>query len=192
MNSDGGPDFLIGASRFGASEAYLLFGLAPCRAGTTNITEGYLLDSLYVQGSNGGRARTLDVAASDLIRVAMVQPGEGGNGKFVLHANLGHPDDGIRTRLPFDIGNTCFPFLISDGASPLIVANNLGREGLVGESRYRTVPWPDPDRATTEFVYPALGGRGMVVTFQALIVDPRSKSSRSVSVTNAVTVNVMP
>ncbi len=191
MNGDGGADVLIGAYRFGAGETYLVFGLPSCARGTTNITQGLVLDSLYVQGLTGGSDRTIEMSASELIRVAMIEPGAGGNGKFVLHANIGLPEDGIRTELPFDIGATCFPFLLAEGANPLIIANNIGRTGLVGESHYRAVPWPDPERATTEFVYPALG-QSMVLTFQALIVDPRSRSPRSVSVTNAVTVNVVP
>ncbi len=191
MSGRGGADILIGASEAGPGEAYLLFGFPPCTPGTTNITQGYRIDTLYVQGSNGGSERTVDIPATEPIRVAMVETGAGGSGRFVLHANLGRPGDAPRITLPFDIGTPCFPFLIADGADPLIVANNIGRTNLVGESRYRSTPWADPDRATTEFLYPALPP-GTVLTFQALIVDPSSRSSRSVSVTNAVIVNILP
>ncbi len=187
----GGDNILIGASDAGPGEAILVFGLPDCKAGTTNITQGYLIDTLYVQGSNGGSERTVDVPATSPIRIAMVETGAGGNGKFVLHGDLGRPGDTPRPELPFDIGATCFPFLAADGADPLIVANNIGRTQLVGESRYRNTPWPDPERASTEFLYPALPP-GTVLTFQALIVDPSSQSSRSVSVSNAVIVNILP
>ena len=197
MNGDGGRDFLIGApladqgDQEDAGEAYLIYGGAPCENGTTSLATGILTDSLYLQGSRGGVDRTVEVPSTDFLRVAMVETGAGGNGKFVLHANVGLPTPETRSTLPFDIGTTCFPFLLSEGADPLIIANNIGRTGRVGASRFRDIPWADPERASTEFLYSALPA-GTVLTFQALIVDPSSRRSKSVSVTNAVILNVVP
>ena len=197
VNGDGTPDLLLGAyNRLVGSDrpggAYVIYGAgAGCKSGTANLGNGFPIDLLYLQGTTGGLDRSVAVSVGELIRATMVKPGSGGNGKFVLHANNGAPSVSTETDLPFDIGTACFPFLLNDGASPVIVANNIGKPGKVGASSFLGIDWDDPERATTEMVYPSLP-IGTVMTFQGLIVDPASLSSRAVSLTNAVTMTVVP
>ncbi len=92
--------------------------------------------------------------------------------------------------LPFDIGATCFPFLLTEGASPEIIANNFGRRQAIGTSNFYGLPLPDPERATTTFTYPPLP-LGLELTFQGVLTDPGSFSTRSASTTNAVAMRIV-
>ena len=139
----------------------------------------------------GGVDRTVEATSEQIISLTVLRPVAGGNGKFAIHANEGDAIAGALTALPFDIGTTCYPFLLSDAASPVIVANNLGRTGQIGESQYFGTPSPDPERASTTIAYPNLPV-GTILTFQGVVVDPGSVSSKGVSVTNAVTLQIVP
>ena len=161
----------------------------PCARGTVNAGNGFLTNALFLQGSTGGQDRTVEIAEGDLFEVTLLQPFTGGNGKFVLHANTGSLASSNSTPLPFGIGDVCFPLLTSDGAAPVIVANNIGKPNQLGESHYFGVPTADPETATTSFLYPNLP-IGTTLTFQGVIVDPGSTSPRAVSTTNAVVLAV--
>lgn len=181
---------VISASNLGVGATYM-FSTLVCMEGTVNSGAGDVTTLLYVNGSSGGDDRTVDVLHTDLISVTMLKPIAGGNGKFVLHVNDGSPLVTGQELLPFDIGTTCFPFLLSNGATPSIVANNVGKTGLVGESMYYGTPADDPDRATVTLHYPQLPP-GTTMTLQALIIDPNSVSPKSASTTNAVILCVVP
>lgn len=157
-----------------------------CSTGTTNAGNGVLIDSLYLNGSNGGIDRTVEAAFGEFLTVTVLKPIAGGNGRFVVHANTG---DASASVLPFGIGAFCFPLLTGNGAAPVIVANNIGRTAEVGESNYFGTPIEDPDLAMTEFFFPAFPS-GTVLTFQGVIVDPASAGSKAASTTNAVTLRV--
>ena len=161
-----------------------------CTTGTTNAGNGFFVDTLYVNGSTGGPDRTVEANDGDLLTVTMLKPIAGGNGRFVLHANPGDADAGAPTALPFDIGTTCFPFLRGGGASPVIIANNVGKTGAVGASHYFGVPTVDPDVATTSLFFPAMPA-GTVLTFQSILIDPASNSSKGASTSNAVVLRVL-
>ena len=192
VNRDGLGDFLVASTRgISAGESYLVFGRRPCQVGQVNAGNGFRLDSLFVNGSPGDTDRRLEITAGASLEVTLLKPIAGGNGKFALHANLGQAEATDRWVLPFGLGVTCHPFLTSDGAAPVIVANNLGRTGLIGESQAFGVPQTDPDRATTILTYPPVPV-GTVLTFQGVIVDPGSSGGRAVSATNAVEVTVVP
>ncbi len=173
------------------SGSVYVFGNLACLEGSVNAGSGSVVDVLGVNGSTGGADRTVQLADGDFVEVLVVRPLSGGNGGFVLHADVGTPDIAAQAALPFDVGLTCFPFLLSNGAAPVIVANSIGKENLVGESSYFGTPTTDPDRATTTFYYQPLP-LGTVLTFQAVIIDPASLSSKSASTTNAVIVEVVP
>ncbi len=166
-----------------------LFSITDCLAGTVNAGNDFILNVLFIEGEVGGEDRTVEITEDDFFDVSLVKPANAGNGKFVLHANLGEPVPGAGRVLPFDIGLTCFPVLLTDGASPVIVANNIGKRDLVGASDFFGVPQPDPDAATTTFSYPPLP-IGTTLTFQAVIVDTGAVSSKSVSATNGVVLKV--
>lgn len=169
--------------------AYVFFG--GCSEGTVNSGAGAVTDNLYINGNSGDVMRRVDVSADHLLLASLIAPAAGGNGKFVLHADVGEPVPGSQALLPFDIGITCFPFLSTAGAAPVLVANNLGKTGLLGESEFYGSPQADPERATTHVLYPALPV-GTVLTFQAVMVDTGSAGSKAVSTTNAVIVTVVP
>ena len=180
---------LIGASTNGRSgSAYLFYG-RDCSEGTVNGATG-AFDVIGINGSAGGADRTVEVSDGDFVDVFVLKPLTGGNGTFVLHANEGIGGAPDATILPFDIGTTCFPFLLNQGASPVIVANNLGRTEKVGVSKFYGTPIADPDAATTTISYPPLPS-GTVLTFQGVIFDPGSESSKGVSTTNAVILRVL-
>ncbi len=196
FNGDGSVDVVLGApestvnGNTTAGKTYVVFSFA-CTAGRVNAGNGFVVDSLYVNGSSGAPDRTVEITEDALIDVTLLKPIAGGTGKFVLHANVGTPDITTQSKLPFDLGSSCFEFLLPSGASPLIVANNIGKPNAVGASNYYGVPTDDPDPATTSMLYPALPV-GTVLTLQALVIDPASIGSKSVSVTNAVVIEVVP
>ena len=163
-----------------------------CRAGSVDASNGSPDDVLFVNGSSGGSDRILRIGEdTDFQILSVTLPPAGGNGKFVLHANLGNPSYASQSVLPFDVGSSCFPFLTSQGAAPVIIANNLGKTNALGSSHVFGEPVADPPRATTNLVYDNLA-MGTVITWQALVIDPGSSGQKLASVTNAVTVRVDP
>ncbi len=163
----------------------------PCESGSINDALGSGYNVLAIDGSSGGSDRTVQLSDGDFVPVTLVRPGGGGSGRFVLHANLGAPSAASRSTLPFDVGTACFPFLLGQGASPLIVANNVGRASAVGTSQFLGNPFADPESATITFFYPDLPA-GWTYTFQAIIADPGARSSKGFSLSNAVLVEVLP
>ena len=185
---------LVGAVNDAGSRgaAYTFFN-ARCLPGTVDITSGTPADVLFINGLDGGQDRTVQFSEADLRRIVVTvqMPPSGGNGKFVLHAHAGLPSVATQTILPFDVGTSCFSFLLPQGAMPVVIANNIGKTNQVGESEFFGSPTDDPDRATTSFAYDALPA-GTVLTWQAIMIDPASESSKSASVTNAVILEVLP
>jgi hypothetical protein len=196
VDADGIDDVVVGAVNAGpngemdAGATYVVFGRMSCMLGRANLGNGFLTDNLYLQGSTGGSDRTVEVSEGDLVSLTVLKPIGGGTGKFVIHADVGSPNRWTVTDLPFEVGEICFPFLLSDGASPVIIANSIGKRSWVGESHFFGVPMEDPEPATAVILYPALP-LGMVLTFQGIIVDPGSSGSRPGSTTNAVILKVL-
>jgi len=183
---------LIGYGQTGWRREYALgFAIPRCLEGTVNASSGSASDALFIDGAAGGQGRTVRLHADEPIPVTVQKPNAGGSGRFALHADVGEPNLDRAAILPFDVGTTCFPFLLIRGAAPIVVANNLGRTGLFGESNFLGDPREDPEPATTTLVYPALPV-GTVLTFQAIVADPASAGSRGLSTTNAVVLRVIP
>ncbi len=163
-----------------------------CHAGSVNAANGLVVNSLFINGLSGEPDRVVEVPQGQLLSVTLLKPFTGGNGRFVLHANEGEEVTfDSETVLPADVGLTCFPFLLSQGASPVVVANSIGKESLVGASHYYGTPAEDPERASTTIQYPNLP-IGTVLTFQGVIVDPGSLSPKAASTTNAVVIRIVP
>ncbi len=182
---------LVGASMEATGGAVYFFSPELCLAGTVDAGGSGPVDTLLINGSAGGSDRTLIVNEEELdqIVVTVLAPPAGSNGKFVLHGNEGLTSITTAGDLPASIGTTCFPLLFSEGASPVIIANNIGKTSQVGESGYFGSPTADPERATTSILYPSMP-MGTVLSFQAVIVDAASLSPKGVSVTNHVTLVV--
>lgn len=185
---------LAGAQGFGAAPgAAYLFLLESCLDSSVNAGGGDTADVLYIQGSTGRGARSVQISQDDVLVVAMLRPPAGGSGRFALHADKGAPGLLVPdTVLPYKIGTVCFPFLLNKGASPVIVASNLGTTEVLGASNYFGTPTPDPDRATTFFGYAEPLPVGTVLTFQGIIVDPATLSTKGLSATNGIVVTVVP
>lgn len=166
------------------------------RYGSVNRSAGVLEDVLAINGETGDEARELTVNAGSAIEISILRPSGGGSGRFVVHADVGSPDSAASVGLPFGAGQTVFPFLVGDGARPAAVWNGLGRTARLGQSRsFLGDPMSDPPAAPCRLLAAPRGSEsflpvGTVVTFQGLIVDPRSSGSRRISVTNAVVVSI--
>ncbi len=162
-----------------------------CGTGGVNAENGLITNVLFINGVMGGSDRTVQATDEQLISVSMLKPIAGGTGKFVLHANVGDSSAGTPVELPFDVGLVCFPFLFSQGAAPVIVANNIGKTNQLGQSSFFGGTTEDPAPAPTTYFYPNLP-LGTVLTFQGVILDPASASARGASATNAVTLEILP
>jgi hypothetical protein len=168
-----------------------------CLKGSVNAALGDIRDVLFVNGSTGGGGRIVTANAGELLWASMFPAPGGGNGKFVVHADLGEPTAGTQTALPAGVGTVCFPFLLPAGADPDAVWNNIGKIDQVGASQYFDgSSIPDPLRAPSIFLLLFDGDvvnlpAGTSVTFQGIVVDPQSTSSKGASATNAVILRVM-
>ncbi len=184
--------FVAAESADGGAGAAYMFSTPLCLNGTVNQANGgFLGDVLYIQGSTGGPDQTVELFDGDVVSVSVLKPVTGGNGRFVLHADIGTPNASTAATLPFDVGTTCFPFLLNEGATPVLVANNIGKTNLVGSSNLFGFPTDDPESATTTILFPAFPV-GTVLTFQGVILDPGAVSSKGASVTNGVVLEVLP
>ena len=127
----------------------------------------------------------------------MTPPSTGGNGKFVVHANLDRATPASVFTAPFGIGDACFSLLLPE-ASPLGVWNNIGKPAKVGTSNdLNGTPIADPERAPTFLFFlpdgdPVTLPPGTTITFQGVIADPGSSSTRGFSMTNAVVLEILP
>lgn len=151
-----------------------------CFGGTVDLANGSAADILYV---NGGTVN-VDVSADDDVELLVTLPPAGGNGKFALYGTHGVPSIDTMSLLPSEVGTSCFPFLLSNGAAPSFVATNLNKPDLA-TSHVLGVPFADPERASTRITLSHLWP-GLTLTFQAVILDPGSLSPKAASTSNAV------
>lgn len=167
-----------------------------CMPGTVDATAtGAPRDILFVNGSAGGLDRTVVAEAGDLVWGTILDPPSSVNGKFVIHANLGDRDDMMLTPIPQSIGTFCFRAFLGQSANPKAVWNNIGKEDKVGSSVYFGTPLEDPARASTVFLTLYNGdlvnlGPGTTLTFQGIITDGASASTKRASVTNATILSI--
>lgn len=168
-----------------------------CGVGSVLDAQGRLVDVLSINGRTGRHLdRVVTVKQGERIFATILPPPGGGSGKFVVHANFGVPDTQSLTPLPANIGTTCFPLIVSQGAQPAGVWNNLGRPNDVGTSKYIDGSLvANPPLAPAVFLYLPEGDAvhlrtGTTVTFQGVISNPNSPSGLRLSATNAVTLKI--
>lgn len=152
-------------------------------------------DVLALNGEAGDAQRRVAVAEGDSIVIGISRPTAGGNGKYVVHGNLGEPTLSDLTILPFQIGLFGFPLLLSDGAAPAVIWNTIGKESQIGSNEYFGASVPAPVRAPAILLDLPAGDlvnlpAGTTITFQGVIVDPNAASPRGASVTNALVLGV--
>lgn len=156
-----------------------------------------LVDVLFVNGGSGDLRRTIVVEATGPLVLEMLLPPAGGTGKYVVHADTGVASRDTIALLPAGLGRTAFPFLLRDGAIPIAIFNNIGKESAVGSNRYFDgSSIPPPPRAPAVFLDLPVGDPanlppGFVFTLQGVILDPASGASKPGSVTNGVVVLVL-
>ncbi len=187
----GGRALVAASGEASSRGAAYIFDGPLCLAGAVNALNGSITNVVFVDGTSGGEDRTVELEDGQPLIISIQRPVTGGSGRFVLHVNQGAPGTTSEVRLPASIGRTCFPFLLASGATPIIVANCLGREPRVGESRFMATPVPDPQPATTTLFYPDFP-LGTTLTVQGVILDPGAVSSLGASATNAVVVTYVP
>lgn len=194
----GAPDRSSTASNAGNAKVFFLPAEPSCIDGSVNVegVEG-ITPVLFLNGSTGDTGPTVFLTEASTLSATIVEPPAGGNGKFVVHANTGFPNDTTTVVLPASIGTACFEVLLQTGAMPIAVWNNIGKESKVGASTYfDSMPIVDPDRAPATWLDlptgdPVYLSVGTVITFQGVIVDPMSASPKLVSVTNAVILEIL-
>lgn len=163
----------------------------PCMTGNVDGGGSGPTDILFVNGSAGGAAeREVLISPGQEVLATIVKPPAGGNGRFVIHGNLGRPWPESVVPLPRNIGDSCFPIILSEGANPVIVANAARHPELVGASNFFGSPLPDPARAPSTLFQVTNDPNltvGVVVTLQGAMFDPGASAPRGVSITNGVT-----
>ncbi len=191
---------IVGApeAHFEGSEvgfAYIAY-VTPCRTGVVGAGVGAPEAVLFFNGVVSDIDRFIEIDEGDAI-IGTIFDAPGGGSRYVIHANEGLPTPSTLTPLPAQVGLGCFPFLTTEGAAPLAVWNNIGREGKLGSSRgFDGQPIPDPPLAPTIFLVLHEGDPvnlpvGTTVTFQGVILDGDSPSPRNVSTTNAITLRIL-
>ncbi len=150
------------------------------------------VDRLFANGGTGvGSDHRVSMRESGPLSLVLQRPSTGGNGRFVLHMNAGAANDDTLMELPFQLGTSCFSFLVSPERHPVAVWNNSGYRNRVGFSQYFGTPIPDPGRAPTTLLDLPAGDAanlpvGSCFTLQALIQNPGSSAARPFSLTNAI------
>jgi len=151
---------------------------------------------ITVNGVTGvGQEHTVLVDSTGPILFEIALPSGGGNGKFLAQLDAGTPNVSTITKLTNQLGNTCFPILLNDGADPVARFNSIGKEDKVGGSEYFGTPTPDPSTAPTAFLDlpggdPANILIGQVFTLHGIIVNPIVQGPKKASITNAIVVTI--
>jgi len=182
----------------GVGKAYIFWvadKYCDCAVGTVNGGAGDAVNVLFVNGRFGGANRTVEVEDGETVFAYLLKPPMGGNGKYVVHADLGRPNPTTLTPLPASVGTTCFPFLLTAGAEPVAIWNGLGKTNVVGESDYFGTPITNPLPAPSVFLELPTGDpvnlpAGTVLTLQGIVIDPGSASPKGGSATNAVILRI--
>jgi len=195
----GGPvysDTLVGApeadpgGRESAGTATLLrvTPRLPCAAGTVNSAGRNLADVLFVNGGVGSPTeRTVRIERDEALGVFLDVPPSRTTARFVLYAYAGFPNEESQTPQPFGIGTACFPTPLSgDFELPREIWNNLGEPLVFGEATRSSEPAP-----TVILDVPGGVGRRLRGTLQGIIRDDASESDRTLSLTNAVLIDVL-
>jgi len=142
---------------------------------------------LTLNGSIGNGLREVMVPRDTQITVDMI-PAKGGPnpGPFVLYLWRNEPTAGTVTPLPRNLGNLCFPILITGGApQPFKIWNNIGRFNKLGTPDFPSQPAP-----SNVVTAPAGSSTAVTATLQAILLDDNSAANGPASITNAIILKV--
>ena len=154
------------------------------RFGTVNQTGDFAANVLLVNGSAGGRRRTMMLSKDDPLEVSMLAAPAGPTpARFVLYAWREAPDLDTLAPQPFGLGSMVLSTpLASNGSNlPSIIWNNLGHAPRLGVPQRPSTPAP-----STPLSLPAGIGFPATVTLQGFLEDTASAANGPVSITNAV------
>ncbi len=155
------------------------------------------LNLVSVNGQTGaGQEWTVVADSTGPLQFSIVKPPAGGNGKFFAQLDAGLPTNSTITKLTNQLGDTCFPVLLNNGAAPVARFNGIGKKDKVGCSEYfgdDTVA--DPANAPTTFLDLPTGDAGnlpigTVFTLHAVIINPAVVGAKQASITNSVIVTI--
>lgn len=158
-----------------------------CKLGGVDAASGMPQNVLTINGSAGDGSRVVTVPVNSSISIDMDKAAQGPTpGYFVLYAVLGTPDASTVTALPKNLGNFCFNMPLF-GADVQKIWNNIGRNSKLGVPDLPSSPAPSN-------VITVPGGTSVLATatFQGLILDANSAADVDASITNAVTLQIVP
>ncbi len=158
-----------------------------CRLSRVNAGAGTPTDVLTVNGSIGDANREVIVGLNESIAVDMIASPAGPEpGPFVTYLWFGEPSPSTVTPLPKNLGNICFPLLVTGGnPQPTKTWNNIGRQNKLGVPDFPSTPAPSS-------LVNAPGGwpSAATATLQGIILDDGSAADAPASVTNAVILKI--
>jgi hypothetical protein len=153
--------------------------LGPCAAGNAGPS-GTPAAVFLLNGSTGGAARSIDLASTAPLVLAMVPPPGASSAHFALFGVVGTPGPQGAFTLPEPIGTMCFtPSVIAPGPGSFLVASSF---------------FPDPlallPATAAPWGFTVTGGAPAGATFalQGVITDALGV----LRTTNAIRINVVP
>lgn len=164
--------------------------------GAVDAVSGVIGNVLFINDSVGDSDRRVRVSAGDSIVGRVVRPAAGGNGKYVIHANVGAPTAASVAVLPAQLGAIGFELRLTHGAMPIGIWNGIGKIPVLGESQYLDgSPVAAPSPAPSTFLDLPSGDPtqlpvGTEVTFQGGIIDPGTVSTKPASITNGIILQI--
>ena len=157
--------------------------------GGVNSGRGTLSDVLFVNGSVGGQTRSVTLAPSDPLQVAVVKPPSRQSrpqARFALFAWRRVPTDASVVQLPFGAGLLAFPIpAVGGGPQPKVTWNNFRHFGALEMPDMPSDPAPSTPLDLANGV-----GFPVTVTLQALIADDGAAGAFPASPSNGIIVRV--
>jgi len=180
------PDrFKPDSDRLSLRKMFILPEYIPPRYGNVGLEFERIENILTINGTIGNEERELAVLTGEPFKLEITNPSYVKEEVlFVVYAKFDDCSsiDKIAI-LPSDIGSFCFS-IPPIGGDAIVVANNLGFDDILGTPLFESRPAP-----STIIDAPSGFNTPLTITFQALILDPCSKSG--ISVTNAIVLRVL-
>jgi hypothetical protein len=173
------------SDRVSLRKMYHLPNYVPTRYGTVGMISENVENILLVNGSSGSEEREIAIFAGTPFKLEMIKPSYlNTDVRFVIYAKFDECNNIENiVNLPSGIGSFCFS-IPPIGGDPIVVANNIGFEEILGTPLFKSFPAPSAIiDVPTGFENP------MTITFQGLILDSTTKTG--ISVTNAIVVRVV-
>jgi hypothetical protein len=162
----------------------------PCSRGTVDLgSGGEPVSVLLVNGEDGSPWRTVTVSVGEPLTVEMTAPPAGPDpAPFALYLWRREPRLSTIRPQPFRLGEMCLPGPIDgDWPAPYKIWNNIGYRETLGHPDFPSTPAPSVV-ANRPFGMTHI----VTVTLQGFIFDNGSAADGPASVTNSVSVRIVP